>query len=39
MDLTWSLFEGECTGCGICVDLCPHDAIDMPAEQVYPLGV
>ena len=36
---TWVLFEGECTGCGICADLCPHGAIEMPSEEAYPIGV
>ncbi len=36
---TWALFESQCTGCGICVDLCPHEAIKMPGEEAYPFGV
>ena len=39
MDWTWALNEVECTGCGICADLCPHAAISMPAEQAYPAGI
>lgn len=39
MDWTWVLSEGECTGCGICADLCPYDAIAMPPEQAYPSRV
>jgi len=35
----WTLREDDCPGCGICVDLCPHLAIDMPCEQVHPTGL
>lgn len=36
---TWELIEGECTGCGICADLCPHEAIHMPPDRAYPAGI
>ena len=36
MDWDWKLIKGECTGCGICADVCPHDAITMPRETAYP---
>lgn len=39
MDWIWSLQEGECTGCGICADLCPHGAIHMPTEEALPAGI
>jgi len=32
----WTLIRRECTGCGICADVCPHDAIAMPREDAYP---
>lgn len=35
----WTLKESECTGCGICGDLCPHGAIHMPSEAAYPAGL
>jgi len=28
--------ENECTGCGICADLCPSDAILMTREMALP---
>jgi Pyruvate/2-oxoacid:ferredoxin oxidoreductase delta subunit len=36
MDWDWKLIERECTGCGICADLCPHDAILMSREMACP---
>ncbi len=36
MDWTWSLDPEACTGCGICADLCPHSALDMPSDQAWP---
>ena len=35
----WTLIQGECTGCGICTDVCPHAAIRMPREEAYPAPV
>jgi Pyruvate/2-oxoacid:ferredoxin oxidoreductase delta subunit len=35
----WRLIQENCTGCGICADVCPHDAIRMPREVAYPLPV
>lgn len=35
----WTLLEGECTGCGICADVCEYDAILMTAEMPYPAPV
>ncbi|WP_347244648.1 4Fe-4S binding protein [Thermogutta sp.] len=32
----WRLIQNECTGCGICADVCPHEAISMPREAAYP---
>jgi formate hydrogenlyase subunit 6/NADH:ubiquinone oxidoreductase subunit I len=39
MDWLWTLLEMNCTGCGICVDLCPYDALAMPEKQAYPEGI
>ncbi len=39
MDWSWTLIRRECTGCGICADVCPHDAIEMPREEAYPRPV
>jgi Pyruvate/2-oxoacid:ferredoxin oxidoreductase delta subunit len=36
MDAEWGLINRECTGCGICADVCPHDAINMTREMAYP---
>jgi Pyruvate/2-oxoacid:ferredoxin oxidoreductase delta subunit len=36
MDWQWTLISQECTGCGICADLCPHAAIEMTREMAYP---
>ena len=35
----WNLIRGECTGCGICADVCPHDAIAMSRDMAYPEAV
>jgi ferredoxin len=39
MDWAWKLITRECTGCGICADVCPHDAINMTRELAYPQPV
>ncbi|WP_420843066.1 4Fe-4S binding protein [Geothrix terrae] len=31
--------EQACAGCGICVDLCPHGALEMAPSQVRPAAV
>ena len=36
MQWQWTLIEGNCPGCGICADLCPHVAIAMTREMAYP---
>ena len=36
MPWRWKLSEGNCPGCGICADLCPHRAIVMTREMAYP---
>ena len=36
MEWEWRLIQQECTGCGICADVCPHDAINMGREMAYP---
>lgn len=35
----WEFIEQECTGCGICADLCPEKAIAMTREMGYPRPV
>ena len=35
----WRLLLGACTGCGICADLCTHQALHMPRETAYPVPV
>ncbi len=32
----WKLRERDCTGCGICADVCPEGAIRMTREMAYP---
>ena len=39
MEWQWKLIDGNCPGCGICADLCPHDAIAMTREMAYPQAV
>jgi ferredoxin len=36
LDWQWRLILRDCTGCGICADVCPHGAIAMPREIAYP---
>ncbi len=36
MGWNWTLIGRECTGCGICADVCPAAAIEMPRELAYP---
>ena len=35
----WKLIVEQCTGCGVCADVCPHAAIHMPREVAYPQEV
>ncbi len=35
----WNLIVQECTGCGICADVCPHEAIRMTCAMAYPESV
>ncbi len=35
----WTLIRKECTGCGICADVCPHHAIKMTPRMAYPESV
>ena len=36
MGWAWHLRRQDCTGCGICADVCPHAAIGLPRERAYP---
>jgi len=36
MDWLWKLFTENCTGCGICLDVCPEEAILMTRKMAYP---
>ena len=36
MDWKWKLAQANCTGCGICFDVCPEEAIHMPRDMAYP---
>jgi adenylylsulfate reductase subunit B len=35
----WKLLIQNCTGCGICADICPEDAIKMTRDMAYPESV
>jgi len=35
MSWEWKLVPDSCTGCGICVDVCPSDALEMTREMPY----
>ncbi len=39
MTWAWRLLEEDCTGCGICADVCLYGAIEHSSEQPYPLGI
>ena len=39
MSWSWQLTIESCTGCGICLDVCPEKAISMPREAAYPAPV
>ncbi len=39
MGWEWKLIEQECTGCGICADVCRYAAIRMTRDMAYPEGV
>ena len=32
----WNLILQECTGCGVCEDVCQHEAIRMTRAMAYP---
>ncbi len=36
MEWEWKLIEQECTGCGICADVCKYEAIRMTRQMPYP---
>ncbi len=36
MSWEWKLVERNCTGCGICVDVCLHQALTQTREMAYP---
>jgi Pyruvate/2-oxoacid:ferredoxin oxidoreductase delta subunit len=35
----WRLIQRECTGCGICADVCTYGAIAMDRLTAYPAAV
>ena len=35
----WILIKENCTGCGICYDVCEYDALVMSPQMAYPEGV
>jgi Pyruvate/2-oxoacid:ferredoxin oxidoreductase delta subunit len=39
MGWEWKLIQRECTGCGICADVCAQAAIEMTREAAYPRQV
>ncbi len=39
MDWAWNLVAKQCTGCGICADVCRYAAIRMTRDMAYPEGV
>ena len=36
MEWRWQLVIENCTGCGICRDVCEHNAIRMSRNMAYP---
>ncbi len=36
---TWRLLQENCTGCGICADVCKEGAVLMPRETAYPRAI
>ncbi|MFQ6037794.1 MAG: 4Fe-4S dicluster domain-containing protein [Candidatus Aminicenantales bacterium] len=36
MSWEWTLIQVECTGCGICADICPERAILQSRDMPYP---
>ncbi len=36
MTWEWVLIRKNCTGCAICVDVCPEEAVELPREKAYP---
>jgi len=39
MPWTWKLIQANCTGCGICADVCREEALFMPRNAAYPAPV
>ncbi len=39
MNWQWILIQDQCTGCGICADVCTYQAIKMTRQMAYPLAV
>jgi ferredoxin len=39
MNWQWTLIARDCTGCGICADVCNYAAIAMPPSMAYPQPV
>ncbi|MFQ5721133.1 MAG: DUF362 domain-containing protein [Candidatus Aminicenantales bacterium] len=36
MSWHWKLKIEDCTGCGICADICPEEALKMTRDMAYP---
>lgn len=39
MTWAWTLAVSDCTGCGICVDVCDFHALEMPRAAALPRPV
>ena len=39
MGWQWKLLETNCTGCGICVDVCSANALQTTVEMAYPVPI
>jgi ferredoxin len=36
VEASWELIQRNCTGCGICADVCQYEAIRMTGDMAYP---
>ncbi len=39
MTWNWKLIESNCTGCGVCFDVCSYKVILMSREMPYPEAI